>query len=294
MAGWLARPNSTSGAYWRNRLQRVAEPWFIWAAAYEIMALTIYFLRGGAQLSEVPYRIWANVFYQSYWFVPILFFSLAILLPLRRYWQSWWFGLLLLAPSLIYGVNQYYRWFAPSHTVAFFGYLFPLWLGVQLFQRSQTVQAWIDRIPWWLIFTLLCVAFAFMIGEDRVMSSFGFPDTYNALQISNQLYSFVVLAALIKLPVRLVPAFIDVRKESYGIYLSHQIVASIGRGVIDLAAGLHRSSESFFERLPGLIHNPFARIGLWFVWFGLIYTASLLITKALRRTPLAWIVGANE
>jgi hypothetical protein len=213
-----------------------------------------------------------------------------IMLPLRRYWRSWWLGSALLLLSWFYGVNQYAQWIPPSHTTAFFGYLFYLWLGVQLFQKFTTVRAFVERIPWWFTVMILCFAIGLMIVEDAISISVGFPNYYNALQNSNQVYALVVLVVLLKLPVRLAPPFIDVRKDSYDIYLTHQVVGSVGRATIDFAVGSSNSGKSFFSRLPEMVENPFARIGIWVLWFGVVYTTSLVITKWLRRTTWAWTV----
>jgi hypothetical protein len=52
--------------------------------------------------------------------------------------------------------------------------------------------------------------------------------------------------------------------DSYGIYLTHQIVGSLGRAAIDFAVvGLSGSGKSFFNRLPETVENPFARIAIW-------------------------------
>ncbi len=296
MAAWLARPNTGVQSYWRGRLNLVAKPWLIWATAYQVIGLVKFFSGDEGRVSGLPYQIWKNVFLDNYWFVPILFFSLAVILPLRRYWRSRWLGAVLLILSYFYGVNQYYQWFPPSHTTAVFGYLFYLWLGVQLFQHFTTERASVRRIPWWVVLMVLCFAISLMIVEDEISILRGFPNYYNALQISNQLYALVVLVVLIKLPatVRLMPSFIDVRKESYGIYLTHPIVGSVGRAAIDFAVGRSNSGKSFFTRLPEMVENPFARIGIWVLWFGVVYTVSLVITKALRRTTWAWTVGGKD
>ena len=291
MAAWLTRPNTSVRAYWRGRLTRVGKPWLIWASAFQVMGLVKFCFLDGGNVGGLSHQIWKGIFLDSFWFVPILFFSLLIMLPLRRYWRSWWLGSALLLLSWFYGVNQYAHWIPPSHTTAFFGYLFYLWLGVQLFQKFTTVRELVERIPWWFILVILCFAIGLMIVEDAISISVGFPNYYNALQNSNQVYALVVLAVLLKLPVRLAPSFIDVRKDSYGIYLTHQIVGSLGRATIDFAVGSSKSGKSFFTRLPEMVENPFARIGIWVLWFGVVYTTSLVITKWLRRTRWAWTVG---
>ena len=242
-------------------------------------------------VSGLPHQIWKGVFNDSYWFVPILFFSLAILLPLRRYWQSWWLGAVFFLLSWFYGLNQYARWISPSHTTAFFGYLFYLWLGVQLFQNFTAVRAYVDRLPWRVVLMILGFAITLMFVEDQISILGDFPNHYNALQNSNQVYALVVLVVLLKLRVRLVPSFIDVRRDSFGIYLTHPIVGSVGRAAIELAVGSSSQGESFFTRLPEMVENPFARIGIWVLWFGVVYTTSLVLTKLLRRTSWAWTVG---
>ncbi len=291
MAAWLARPGASVGEYWRTRLDRVGKPWLIWAGAFQIIGLIKYFSGVEGRSEGLPHHIWKGIFLDNYWFVPVLLFSLMIFLPLRRYWRSWLFGLALLILSWFYGINQYAQWVSPAHTTAFFGYLFYLWLGVQLFQHFNAVRAYVQGIPWWFVLLMLCLAIGLMLAEDEISISGGFRNHYNALQNSNQVYTLVVLVVLIKLPVRLVPSFIDVRKESYGIYLTHQIVGSAGRAAVNSVAGWSASGKSFFMRLPEMVENPFARFGIWFLWFGVVYTASLLLTKALRRTALAWIVG---
>jgi len=294
MADWLARAKSDVRAYWRTRVERVAKPWLIWAGAYTLVDLAKHFYLHRIVVAEVPEKLWQNVFAESYWFVPVLLFSLVIMLSLRRFWHSSAFGVLLMVLSGMHGVNQYTHWFPPGHTVAFFGYLFYLWLGIWMFQHFAAVVAWIHRVPWWLVLAALGVAGSLMIVEDQVLLGSGSITYYNALELSTQLYGLVVLLVLVKVPVRLVPAFIDVRRETYGIYLSHQLVASICRGAIDLILGLPESGETFFGGLRVLVQNPAARIAVWFGWFGLIYTLSLLLTKLLCRTRLAWIVGAKK
>lgn len=295
MAAWLARPDSSVQAYWRNRLTRVGKPWLLWATVFQIAGLVKYFaIEAEGNREGLLHEIWKNIFLNNYWFVPILFCSLAIMLPLRRYWRSIWLGWGFFALSWFYGVNQYAQWIPPSHTTAFFGYLFYLWLGVQLYLNFATVEKFVSRLGWWIILVILCLAIGIMVIEDEISISLGFPNYYNALQNSNQLYALVVLVVLLKLPVRLVPSFIDVRNDTYGIYLLHQIVGSIGRATIDLAIGRLPTGESFFTSLPELVENPFLRIGIWVLWFGIIYATSLLLTKFLRHTRWAWTVGASR
>lgn len=282
--------------YWKNRLDRVGKPWLVWVGIYIALDLSKLFALHKLSLSDLPTQLFFDIFYTAYWYVPVLMFSLAVLLAFRRYWNSPGFAAVLLGVSLIHGVNQYYRWFPHTHSVAFFGYLFYLWLGVRLYQNFSAVQAFIARISWRILWGAMALAYLISVGEAQLIFRVGYQDAYNALKLSNQLYALVVLAVLIKLPLRLVPNFIQVRKESYGIYLTHLVVASVGIGIFDLILFLFTSDKSFsfFNRLPEVVINPWERVVIWFTWFTVVYTLSLLLTKALRQTRLAWIVGDRE
>ena len=182
MAAWLARPNASVRAYWRGRLIRVGKPWLIWAGGYQVIGLVKFFLvPSGGNLRALPHQIWQGFFLDNYWFVPILFFSLAIMLPLRRYWRSWWLGSALLLLSWFYGVNQYAQWIPPSHTIALFGYLFYLWLGVQLFQKFTSIREYVRRIPWWFVLLIWCFAISLMVVEDEISISDGLSELLQRL-----------------------------------------------------------------------------------------------------------------
>ena len=114
------------------------------------------------------------------------------------------------------------------------------------------------------------------------------------LNPSNQLYALLVLVVLLKLRTRLVPGFLNVRKESYGIYLSHQAIASVGRGAVDLAAGLPQHGPALFDRVPDMVPGVAGRVLVWFLWCALVYAGSLLLTKAILRSPWAWLVGMKK
>lgn len=296
MASKLSDQGSSRFTYWKNRLERLGKPWAVWLGIYVSLDVAKQLALGRFSPADLPSEVLFAIFYAAFWYVPMVLFSLAVLLVFRRYWDQLWFGAILLVISLIHGVNQYFRWFPHDHTVAFFGFLFYLWLGVQLYRNFGKVQAFIAKLPWAMLLGAGALAYGLAVAEAQLILRIGYLDAYNALKVSNQIYAMVVLAILIKLPVRLVPSFIQVRKESYGIYLTHLVVASLCMGFLDLMLWLLTPDKSFtfFDRLVEVVTNPWERVGLWFAWFAVVYTLSLLLTKALRQTRLAWIVGAKE
>ena len=164
-------------------------------------------------------------------------------------------------------------------------------LRVQLFRHLQTILTWVNRLQWWVVLAFFCASFALAITEDRVMESLGFPDSYNALQITNQVYSYVVLLVLLKIRVRCFPAFIDPRRDSYGIYLTHLVVAYLMWGAVVLITGRYASGESILRQFLYSLQDPVARIGIWLFWTVHVYVGALLTTKLLRQSRLAWAVG---
>ncbi len=257
MADWLARRDNDVRGYCMTRLHQVAVPWLIWAGVYVVGDTLGFFIGPRHPIAGITEAVIGDIFYQAYWYVPILLISVAVLLSLRRCWGSKLQGVLFGLLSLLYGVNLYTRWFPTSHTIAVFAYLFPLWFGIWLCDNFQAVSGWANRVRWPPLLAIAFLAFCCTLVEDRFMAQIGIPDTYNALQISNQIYAFVALFVLIKLPARIAPSFVDVRKDTYGIYLTHQVVTLVGRKAINQVAGRSATGLSFFMRLP---HSFMARL----------------------------------
>ena len=291
MSNWLTRPAASPQAYWRTRLDQVSLPWVCWLGAFLVIHLGKLGLRGKLHWTNLPSLILNDIFYESYWFVPVLLFSLALLLPMRALWGSWKLGALFFCVTVVYAANQYLRWFPTSHTVALFGYLFYLWLGIQLHTHFARVQRWLANVSWFWVGGAALAGLTLVLAEGHHFLELGYYDAYSVLNPTNQIYALLVLVVLLKLRTRLVPSFIDVRKESYGIYLSHQAIASVGRGVIDLATGLPQHGPAFFDRVSEMVPSATGRILVWFGWCGIIYAASLLLTKGLRHSRWSWLVG---
>lgn len=292
MADWLVRKEGGARSYWKTRVQQVGVPWLVWVGIYVVVDLPRFLFRPHSPSETLAMRLFADVFYQSYWFVPMLFVSLGCFFLMRQYWASWKVGIGLTVVSLIHAIDLYEGWFPASHTLALFGYLLPLWVGVQLFRNIEYVEARIARCRWWLIIGLLCLCFCLTLLEDSLLSAMAVANTYNAMQLSNQLYACLILIVLLKVKVGLAPSFMDVRRDTYGIYLMHPVMAVVIRVCINAWVGANQAGETLFMRLPRVVQSPVYRIGLWFLMFAVVYGASFMLTRAVRASALAWIVGA--
>jgi hypothetical protein len=84
-----------------------------------------------------------------------------------------------------------------------------------------------------------------------------------------------------------------VRKYTFGLYLIHWLAMNLWASLFfDIGARLVGTTPADYNaRGLILVPNPFARIALWALLFGLTYGSSVLVTIAFSRTPLSRFVG---
>ncbi|MER3443167.1 MAG: hypothetical protein C4333_03190 [Meiothermus sp.] len=295
MASKMQKPQFRVLEYYRDRVNRIGKPYLVWLAVLLSITFARLILLGKFRLVDIPLEIWHTTFFTAFWYIPVLLFSLAVMLLLRQHWWKPWFPVAALGVSGVYGVNQYFQWFTPIHSFAFFGFLFYMWLGLWLYRNLERVQGWVLALPWWKLLAVVALGLTLATAEARLLIHLGSLNPYDGLRLSNQIYALICLLVILKLPWRLSPSFVDVRKDSYGIHLVQVLINILGKSAITLALfalGLDRSF-TFFDRVPDYVPNPLLRIAIWFSWFVLVYGISLWITQQIRRTRLAWIVGGG-
>lgn len=125
--------------------------------------------------------------------------------------------------SLVYGANLYAQWFTTQHTTAWFGFMIYLWVGAYARQNWATLEPMIRKIDWkWLLVSTALTGAAVAL-ETRYLMTFS-DDSANALKFSNHVYSISWCLLLIAFPWRIVPRWIDSRRESFGVYLTHPLI----------------------------------------------------------------------
>jgi hypothetical protein len=108
-------------------------------------------------------------------------------------------------------------------------------------------------------------------------------DSANTLRIANQAFSVLMILMIVKCKRALYPAWIDVRSETFGIFLIHPILIEIF-----LIAVAH----SLVSKKIMITHNGPLTLLLATVTFVAIYVLSLVMTKQIRSVPfLRWTVG---
>jgi membrane-bound acyltransferase YfiQ involved in biofilm formation len=226
------------------------------------------------------------LFTSTFWFVPNLLFALALLLLFERFLHDVRIGLVFLMASLFYGVNLYGHWLPVTHAKAFFGFVFYLWLGAWCAWNFPALERRLARIPASVMLGLIFLSFSLALAESKLLTAFGSIDSINTLRISNQIYSLVLVLGIVKVKRAMWPRFVNVRRDTYGLYLSHTI------WIIALGAVLRR----FLPHCAPLSLWRENAVGLSLIVaiFCLSYAACLLGVRAMILSPyLRWSVGIS-
>ena len=215
--------------YFMRRFRRVFVPWLFWYGMMCTTVVAIQELTGGNYVNRGI--IWtacslarAILINSSFWFVPNLLLGIATLLICRRYLYSLKLGIALLAVNLVYVVNIYTLWFRSGHGEALFGFVFYLWLGSYAAQNFERISHSLARIPTATLVATSLIAGIAAYWESNLLSTFGRSDPLNTLRLSNQVFSISMVLLIFKFDGSTWPRFIDVRRHTFGLYLSHSIV----------------------------------------------------------------------
>lgn len=275
--------------YFKRRLRNVFVPWLLWFSLFCVMFLAsdVVHKRLVGSILSGAFTVCRGLLLDSpFWFVPNLLLALALLLLFRRFLIDVRMGLVLLLASLFYGVNIYGQWVAVVHTRAVFGFVFYLWLGAWCAWNFSALEKRLARIPVSAMLGLIALTLTLALAESKLLVSLGSIDPMNVLRISNQIYSVVVVLGIVKVKHALWPRFVDVRKNTFGLYLTHFF------GIVLLAMAVKRilphwgSLSMWRESSVGLL--------LILVVFCLTYAGSLLVVKVLVSNPrLRWAVGVS-
>ena len=273
--------------YFEKRLLNVFVPWLVWFSAYFSLVLGADFIHGrlaDSNFSQLVAECEDCLKYTAFWFVPNLLLCLAILLLFRPFLKSIRTGILFALASLFYAVNVYGHWVPVTHTRALFGFVFYLWLGAWCAWHFPALEKWIERIRVGAVVALLLLTLALALAESRLLYTLGSIDPMNTLRISNQVFSVVMVLAIMKLKRAVWPHFVDVRKHTFGLYLTHTSCLAVLASVLKRI--LPRSPQSLMWRTgtEGLL------LGL--LLFCLTYAGCLIVVRVLLSNDrLRWTVG---
>jgi len=281
--------------YFLHRLDSTFLPWLLWFCAYAFLEAASRMAHKGPSPQALVSTIASAFLYSSYWFIPNFMLSLGILLLFRKYILRLWFGAIWAAVSVFYGVNLYLRWLPTDSTTAVFGYVFYLWLGCFISRKREKAQKALDSIngAWFVLALALGLAASLF---EAGMLQHRTRDFLNTLRVSNQVFSLVAFASLLRIKRRLSPAWMDVRKHTFGIYLTHAFILYLYTSLfVHIMAGAYSVSSNYYYQkylLPET--NPGTRLLVWAAAFAVTYASSWLAAFLLARSGCGRLIGARE
>ena len=282
---------TTPFEYIKRRFKSTIKPWLFWVFIFiflnYVTSALIYFKFHPSDFWQTPtlpitYQISHTVFFTSFWFILNFMICLAVLLAFRKYLDSFYFGGILLLLSLFYSINVYTEWIPTSHTIAFLGFVFYLWLGYTLNRYFAEFKTRVANFPGWILVVFLALAFAASCAETFLLISLKSVDAFNTLRISNILVSLISFLVLFKYSDNLNVSALKPRQTTYGIYLIHQVL--IVHLIPLVVVPLHYQEN---------IHSIKTLVGMQMLRFVVIYGFSYGIALSLTYAPksVRWIVG---
>jgi peptidoglycan/LPS O-acetylase OafA/YrhL len=271
------RLNNTK-IYYQKRVKTLLKPYTIALSIFLILDLLIhpFFEKTTLTGHFILNKLYLLLTQSAFWFVPNYIIALSTILLFRKYVPSIKFGVTLLAITLVYSVlTVYTSQYQASHTTAFLGFVFYLWLGVY-FNKNKIL----DKIKSMRSAVLILTAISLFILSS-IESFFLFRlnlSFFSILRIGNQLYSLSIFALLVNLSSKIPPfKFFNPRKETYGIYLYHCFFVIVPKRFYTL---LH-------IKLP--YNHTFECMGHAIIWFAICYLGTTILVKTLNHFKLGYL-----
>ncbi|HEY1501162.1 MAG TPA: acyltransferase [Acidobacteriaceae bacterium] len=273
--------------YYGRRLKNVLLPWVVWYVCYcglrigtDVVHGLVSFHSPGAFRYLFAECVSGGLLGTPYWFVPNLLIALAVLLIFRRVLRDVRVGAAFAVVSLLYAANIYGQWIPVQHSRAVLGFVFYLWLGAWASWHFATVNKWLARIPAVVMLSLIALAIVLAIGEAKMLVSLQSADPMNTLRITNQVFSVLVVLAIMKLRHAAWPRFVDVRRHTFGLYLTHPIGLAAIKQLLPVIA----AAAFWGTPIGAALSLPIA--------FIITYGGCLLVVRTLLACPwLRWTVG---
>jgi fucose 4-O-acetylase-like acetyltransferase len=290
ISGFLLGDRFESGSpstFLRRRLKKIVPPWSVW-----FLILTVWVLVAGRLLKhksglELVQLVGAGALNTltstPFWFVPNLFFSICLLLLVRKSLRKEWLGFSLFLATLFYTLNIYTCWVPSAHTVALCGYVFFIWLGALISRNYQWLLTRLQIVS--VPVTLFIVVSLALIsaGESHLVSRFTPSDPLNTLRFSNQLYSLGVIFLLMRLQRPVWPSFLNVRTQMFGVYLIHPLV-------LRFLLGLARSASHVFPSLS-VPYSTAEMVTIGIALSTVVFSISAVLSRQIGQSRLGWLVG---
>ncbi|HWW43340.1 acyltransferase family protein [Pedobacter sp.] len=276
--------------YLSRRLKTTFKPWLFWLLIFLSLLCTDQFVRffkfGNRDMIDHPVLFLLEkldfiVTQTSFWFIINFMFCITFLLLFRKYLYTITYGIILALLSLFYSVNLYFEWIPTTHTIALFGFIFYLWLGVMLHKYFQSFCSWAEKQSFGISAVAVLITFALACMESLNLIKLGSMDAFNTLRLTNIIFSLACFVFLFKFCNFDWIEDLNPRATTFGIHLIHHILIIV---VIPL---IYKPLHIGFTDKPVLYLAAFQ-----FITFIIIYPTSYLTAYLIGKTKnWKWTVG---
>lgn len=276
--------------FFKARFKTVFVPWLIWIFIYTAIVIG----REWIQNRDIFFwqMLYRHLFHTSYWFVINFFCAAWVYSKTSKSISSRSQFAIFLVFSVFYAVNVHLRWVMSSHTMAVFGYVVFIHLGVFACRYESCIRKYI--LKWRNLLFALTVIFAIVsVFESFVLFKNGSGDVVNTLRISNQIYSSLIAMVLLFASTPMLPTWLSERSMTFSLYLIHPVVmlfVSIAKGrVISLifpnALDLLKPDGQYFV---------FSQYMSWIVTFLVVYILSVALVILMKKLGFSYLIGSNN
>jgi surface polysaccharide O-acyltransferase-like enzyme len=284
--------------YFKKRFEQTMKPYCVWLSVFLLLQAIRPWIGNLRQTVKIDtladYTSYllhmglSAIFASNYWFVLNLFICLIILFAFRRFSNASWFVGLLVGCTLFYTLNVYASWISPFHMTALFGFVFYVWLGMQMNRHQEKLLRTLSAIPFWGILSVLVSLLGLSIWESYRLTVLGdgIYNSMNTLRFFNQAYSVGVFLLIMKSNGACYPRFLKPRDESYGIHLVHTILLLFLNGLIIRLFGL---PQTYFD--PNHLVSIISNICISIARFLVVYVLSVIFVKVLLASRFRWTLG---
>jgi len=261
--------------YLKRRTKNTTGPWIFWSLFFCAMMM----------VNDVvsAYQFNHGVFAPHYGLVVLNYLRIIYLYTsywFKRYLYSYWLGAVLLLFTIIYMFNIYNEWIEPRHSTAILGFVFFLWLGVQLNRHLNSIEKWLSKTPVFLWIILCVITLVIGVNEILLLKKLHSVDPYNSLRPSNVLYSMCFFFLLFKIKNFKFVRYLKPRETTYGIYLIHYILVYCLLPVIFPMFRLGINQLTYAEVWCYMI-----------VRFIIVYFLTFMLVTFINKTRAKWLVG---
>lgn len=277
--------------YLKRRINNTIKPWLFWIGVLLLLNFAQGFLRYtkgktpnffDTPITDFFQQFTHIIFFTSFWFILNFLICIFILLLFRKYMYNLKFGFVLLCLSLFYSFNVYFQWFPTEHTTALFGFIFYLWLGVQLHKHFDKFNQIIGEIKKYKLVLITLICLLLNISEGIFLMKLGSEDPFNTLKITTIIYSLSSFLLLYKTAHFPTIAKLKPRVTTFGIYLVHQIIVFHLLKIIFKLLHIDYSNSTSLTLL-------LLQIFRFLIVYSTTYAIVLLVLKKGRE--LKWTIG---